>query len=75
MVTEKAHAGFVGRGECPIRDDLNLAEVLNPTRVFVLPDLGLAHLNIFWNYVDQIEKLLAILSFGHHNASLSLWAS
>ena len=75
MVTEKAHAGFVGRGERPIRDDLDLAEVLNPTRVFVLPDLGLAHLNILWNYVDQIEKLLTVLSFGHNNASLRLWIS
>ena len=75
MVTEKAHAGFVGRGERPIRDDLDLTEVLNPARVFVLPDLSLAHLNIFWNYVDQIEKLLATLSFSHNNAGLRLWVS
>ena len=75
MVTEKAHTGFVGRGERPIGDDLDLAEVLNFTRVLVLPDLGLAHLNILWNHVDQIEKLLAIVSFGHDNASLRLWIS
>ena len=75
MVTEKAHAGLVGRGERPIRDDLDLAEVLDRTRVFVLPDLSLAHLNILWNYVDQVEELLAILSFSHNNASLRLWIS
>ena len=75
MVTEKAHAGFVGRAERPIGDDLDLAEVLNFTRVLVLPDLGLAHLNILWNYVDQIEKLLAIVGSGHDNASLRLWIS